>query len=158
VFSCTTTRTALWPRPSDPVAKFYDDARTKPRAHGELLTDEIAKAELSDACYRAGCSAFPSVVWGPAEFAQACLERWAAESADRVAERLGSAHGPAEEYLVAACLAGRPGAVEALEREYISKLTGRIRVVCGSQDLVDDALQALREKLLLPPEPRLALY
>lgn len=122
------------------------------------MTDEIAKAELSAACYRAGCSAFPSVTWDSAGFADACLERWAAQSAGVIADRLGAGNGLAEEYLVAACLAGRQGAVEALEREYIVKLAGRIRAVCGSPDLVDDALQAVREKLLLPPEPRLASY
>lgn len=122
------------------------------------MTEEIAKLQVSAACYRAGCAAFPSVAWGEAAFAAACLERWGSKQASAVAEQLGSSLGPAEEYLVAACLARRPGAVETLEREYIVKLATRMRAICGSADVVDEALQALREKLLLPPEPRLALY
>ena len=122
------------------------------------MTDEIAKAELSAACYRAGCAAFPVVAWSSAAFAEACLARWAARPANEIAVRLGAGRGPAEEYLVAACLADRQGAIATLEREYIGKLAGRLRAVCGTPDAVDDALQALREKLLLPPEPRLASY
>ncbi|MFZ5891197.1 MAG: sigma-70 family RNA polymerase sigma factor [Myxococcota bacterium] len=123
------------------------------------MTDEsAAKAELIEACYRAGASAFPLVAWSVDEFAAACGERWAAQPARAIAERLGAGNGRAEEYLVAACLAGRRGAVETLEREYIVKLVARVRQVCKSSDVADDALQALREKLLLPPEPRLAAY
>lgn len=57
-----------------------------------------------------------------------------------------------------ACLAGRPGAAATLEREYLSKLRPRVLRVCRSVDVADEALQALREKLLLPPEPKLAAY
>lgn len=119
---------------------------------------EHARAELMDACYREGTAAFPRVGWSYPEFMAACDERWPAGSERELAERWGDGSGRAEEYLVAACLAGRPGAAATLDREYLVKLAPRLRQLCRSADVADEALQALREKLLLPPCPRLAKY
>lgn len=125
-----------------------------------VATEEHDRAELIDACYRDGTAAFPRVVWSRGDFAAACRERWGSHSARALAERWGSesGSGSAEEYLVQACLAGRPGAASALEREYLVKLAPRVRQLCKSPYVADEALQALREKLLLPPSPRLAQY
>jgi RNA polymerase sigma-70 factor (ECF subfamily) len=128
------------------------------QAYEGLVTDATAKAELIEACYHAGCEQFPNVSWDAAGFAAHCLTHWAGRSASDLSARLRTGNGLAEEYLVAACLAGRRGAALALERDYISKLAGRVRKVCRNSDLADDALQILREKVLLPPEPKLASY
>lgn len=122
------------------------------------VTDESAKAELIERCYQAGRSTFPRVMWDPTGFAAVCRERWEPEPVRALAERLGLGNALAEGYLLAACLSGRKGAVEALEHGYICKLSPRVLKVCRSPDVADEALQLLREKLLLPPEPRLAAY
>jgi RNA polymerase sigma-70 factor (ECF subfamily) len=123
-----------------------------------VATEEHAQLELSDACYQEGRATFPHVAWSAVGFAEACRARWQAESARDLADRMGGPVGRAEEYLVLACLAGRPGAAATLDREYLIKLTPRLRTLCRSRDVADEALQALREKLLLPPTPRLAQY
>ena len=128
------------------------------RADEQAVNEDSARAELIEACYREGRALFPTIVWDLAGFAAACHTRWGARSTSALSDMLGTVNGRAEELLVVACLAGRPGAAQALEREYISKLAGRVRSVCRSPDMVDDALQTLREKLLLPPDPRLAAY
>ncbi len=120
-------------------------------------SEDHARAELVDECFQQGQAAFPSVVWSHAEFAAACRERWGAHPASALAERMGHA-GRAEEYLVLGCLHGRPGAARTLEREYVAPLAPRVRRVCRSADVADEALQVVREKLLLPPAPRLARY
>jgi RNA polymerase sigma-70 factor len=118
-------------------------------------TDPI---ELSLACFASGRALFPRIVWDRQEFGRACLERWAGQRTGDLADRLAVGRGRAEEYLVLACLKQRPGALETLDSEYISGLAGRIRRICPQQDEVDDVLQMVREKTLLPPEPALALY
>lgn len=122
------------------------------------MIEDSASSELMDACYQEGCAAFPLVVWSADAFAAACRARWNGQRLAELAERLSVGNGRAEEYLVAACLAGRPGAAPTLDSAFISKLVTRVRNVCRSPALADDALQMLREKLLLPPEPRLASY
>lgn len=122
------------------------------------MTEDSAASELMDACYREGRAAFPGIVWSAAAFAGTCRARWSGEPVAELAQRLGAGNGRAEEYLVAACLAGRPGAAQTLDSAYLSKLVTRVRHVCRSAALADDALQVLREKLLLSPDPRLAGY
>ncbi len=122
------------------------------------MIEENASSELIEACYQEGRATFPLVGWSSADFAVVCRARWLGQHPRELTERLSSASARAEEYLVAACLAGRPGAARALDDAYISKIASRVHKVCGSADLADDALQALREKLLVPPEPRLASY
>jgi RNA polymerase sigma-70 factor (ECF subfamily) len=123
-----------------------------------VATEEHETAELAAACYRDGSVRFPLVSWNLADFTAACRVRWRSRSASAVASAMGGSDGRAEELLVAACLAGRPGAAVALERDYIAKVAPRLRKLCKSVDVADDALQTLREKLLLPPAPRLAQY
>jgi len=63
-----------------------------------------------------------------------------------------------DDYVRLACLRGRPGAAEALNDAYLLPLTEGIQRVCQSQELTDGVLQNLREKLLLPPTPRLLAF
>ncbi len=68
----------------------------------------------------------------------------------------GSAHG-AELVLVAAVLAGQPAALEVLERSFLQPL--RLNLVTRwPDDVVDDALQSLRERLLLGDAPLLRTW
>jgi RNA polymerase sigma-70 factor, ECF subfamily len=122
------------------------------------VTDESEVTELSAACYASGRALFPRIVWNESDFARACLERWAGQRHFELAARLAIGRGRAEEYLVLACLRGRPGALETLESEYISALSGRVRRICPHQDVVDDVLQMVREKVLLTKEHGLLLY
>ena len=122
------------------------------------MIDETEATELSEACFASGRALFPRIVWNGLDFRRACLERWAGQRPSEVASRLAVGRGGAEEYLVLACLTRRPGAFETLESEYISGLEGRIHRICPQQDVVDDVLQMVREKVLLPPAPGLALY
>jgi RNA polymerase sigma-70 factor (ECF subfamily) len=116
---------------------------------------ELTEAALSEACFASGQALFPRIDWNQLDFRRACLERWAGQRPFELASRLAVGRGRAEEYLVLACLERRPG---ALECEYISGLEARVRRICPSQDAVDDVLQLVREKVLLPPEPGLSLY
>jgi RNA polymerase sigma-70 factor, ECF subfamily len=122
------------------------------------VIDESEETELCEACYASGRALFPSIVWNRSDFGRACLGRWAGQRPEDLAARLAVGRGRAEEYLILACLARRAGAIETLEGEYIAELVGRVRRICLQQDVVDDVLQMVREKLLLPPEPGLASY
>lgn len=122
------------------------------------MTDETEETELSEACYESGCALFPRITWNRLDFGRACLARWAGQRLGDLVDRLAVGRGRAEEYLVLACLAQRPGALETLESEYIAGLGARVRRICAQQDVVDDVLQMVREKILLPPQPALALY
>ncbi|AKJ05410.1 RNA polymerase sigma-70 factor (ECF subfamily) [Archangium gephyra] len=63
--------------------------------------------------------------------------------------------------LAVGCAAGRPSALSEFDRRFTRELTSSLRRVDPSPDFVDEALQALRERLLLPGEegpPRIATY
>lgn len=53
-------------------------------------------------------------------------------------------------YLAWACLTGDPEALHELERNVLSRVTGALRRLRLDADLVDEALQVLRGRLLLP--------
>ncbi|HYQ28562.1 MAG TPA: sigma-70 family RNA polymerase sigma factor [Polyangiaceae bacterium] len=122
------------------------------------MADETDETQLSEACYAEGRALFPRIVWNRSDFGRACLERWAGQRPEDLAARLAVGRGRAEEYLILACLARRPGGLETLESEYITELAGRVRRICPQPDVVDDVLQMVREKLLLSTEPSLAAY
>ncbi len=66
-------------------------------------------------------------------------------------------HGD-ELQLACACLHGDEPALLVLEREYVSRV-GASLVRFGTQDdFIAEVTQLLRQRLLLPPEPRLATY
>jgi RNA polymerase sigma-70 factor (ECF subfamily) len=77
--------------------------------------------------------------------------------------RLGLPDAPtephlAETYLVCAALAGNRVALEVLETRFLAPARASIRRIHAEPDFVDEALQELRQKLLVGPEPRLLRY
>jgi RNA polymerase sigma-70 factor, ECF subfamily len=61
-------------------------------------------------------------------------------------------------YLAGACAKADPTALRLLDQGYLLPVRGVVGRYNGSPDFVDEVLQQLREKLLLPPEPRIARY
>lgn len=122
------------------------------------VIDEPEATKLSEACFESGRVLFPRIVWNGLDFRRACLERWTGQRPAELSSRLAVGRGRAEEYLILACLTRRPGALETLESEYISGLEARVQRICPQPDVVDDVLQMVREKVLLPPQPGLSLY
>ncbi len=141
-----------------------------PQSHGGRSLRELSLFELLDHfsrdrdrtnlaldCYYKGQAAFPRIGWNRVDFTTMCFEHWG----ERSVSELGAAMNDlarAEEYLVRACLARAPGSAETLEQAYLSKANLRIRKICKTSDLTDDATQALWEKLLLPPRAKLSTY
>lgn len=72
-------------------------------------------------------------------------------------EPLPTTHA-ADLYLACACAAGDPTAIGLLEQRYMLPVRGAVSRYHRSPDFVDDVLQELRSKLLLPPSPRIARY
>lgn len=65
--------------------------------------------------------------------------------------------GP-ELYLACACLRGDPAALDALDREYVTRVAPMLTRFGTHEDFVQETIQLVRQRLLLPPEPRLATY
>lgn len=122
--------------------------------HSDQRDDSPARANPSggcgDAVYRAGRAGYPKVSWSEADFAGAWRE-FGVEVAEEPATLL-------DEYLRVACLARAAGAVETLESHFIVPLRATLERRCGDAQLVDEALQTLRQKLLLGESPRLQTY
>jgi RNA polymerase sigma-70 factor (ECF subfamily) len=97
----------------------------------------------------------------------ALRERWPAvrcsleqllEHVERAGAQTGDiAQNGAELCLACACARGDTAAIGILEAEYVARLEPSLRRF-GDGDLVDEARQALRQRMLLPPEPRIATY
>jgi RNA polymerase sigma-70 factor (ECF subfamily) len=79
---------------------------------------------------------------------------------DRFAARIGELNlrFASDLYLAAACLEGNPAAIAAFERDMLASARKAIEAIDGSPAFVDEALQRLRESLLVGGEPRLATY
>lgn len=60
--------------------------------------------------------------------------------------------------LAQACARGEPDALGRLEREYLPRVRVAVERLDARPAFVDDALQALRQKLLVGPAPRIAEY
>jgi RNA polymerase sigma-70 factor (ECF subfamily) len=82
--------------------------------------------------------------------------------ADHVASLSGSEPLPTTHatdiYLACACACGDAAAMGVLEQRYLQPVRGSIARYQGGADFVDEVLQELRGKLLLPPSPRIARY
>ena len=65
---------------------------------------------------------------------------------------------PGDLYVAVAALQGDPVAVAALEERFIRPARTSVERVHRATDFVDDVMQELRRKLLLPPDRRLARY
>lgn len=70
-----------------------------------------------------------------------------------------TSHSPESElFLAQACARGEPAALGRLEREYFPRVRVAVERLDARPAFVDDALQALREKLLVGRAPRIAEY
>jgi RNA polymerase sigma-70 factor (ECF subfamily) len=82
--------------------------------------------------------------------------------ADHVASIAGSEPLPTTHatdiYLACACAGSDRTAIGLLEQRYLAPVRGSIARYHASPDFVDEVLQELRGKLLLPPSPRIARY
>ena len=93
-----------------------------------------------------------------------CLTLDADVAARHVAERAEAEPLPVEHaadlYLACACAHGVPGAVEAFERTFASDIAAALARVVPAGAARDDAMQALRVKVLVAEEglPRIAAY
>ncbi len=105
--------------------------------------------EQAAVCYRLGSDRYPEIRCTWPEFSRAFQEHAATDIA---------AQPTVDDYVRLACLADLPGATRVLDRDYIEPLRRRLSKVCVRPEVTDAALQELREKLLLPPSPRLASY
>ncbi|HET9960063.1 MAG TPA: sigma-70 family RNA polymerase sigma factor [Polyangiaceae bacterium] len=106
-------------------------------------------AAAPERCFREGSGRFSQIEWDESDFRVA----WQQYS------HLGfNAERVEDDFVRLACLRGRPGAAEVLNEVYLLPLAEGIQRVCRSPELTDGVLQNLREKLLLPPAPRLLAY
>jgi RNA polymerase sigma-70 factor, ECF subfamily len=64
----------------------------------------------------------------------------------------------ADLFLACACGDGDRPAIEALEAQYMGPARASLRRLDPRPDFIDDVMQELRAKLLLPPEPRILRY
>lgn len=100
--------------------------------------------------FRVGQLEFATIVWSAQDFELA----W--QLYGRPVE--GGAEACRDEYLRVACLARAVGAIGTLEANYIRPLRALLEKRYGDADLADEAVQQLRQKLLVGPEPRLTSY
>jgi len=107
-------------------------------------------AQLRATCFCAGQVAWPRIRWTKDAFDAA----WSTYAGG--VEGADDAHR--DEYLRLACLSGAVGATETLETEFLAPLLPVLVKRTGDADLADEAMQRLREKLLVGDKPRLASY
>lgn len=103
----------------------------------------------AERCFREGSRVLPEIRWSELEFASAWQRHAAGGYSSEHAE---------DDYVRLACLEGRPGAAEALDRAYLRPLAPRIAPICRTEDATEATLQRLREKLLVPPAARLSTF
>ena len=105
--------------------------------------------------YEAGRSAWPAVTLG--------FDRFVAHAVE-VAFPLPPAGGDldaanaADLFLACACGDGDRPAIEALEDRYMGPTRASLKRIDTRPEFIDDVMQELRSKLLLPPEPRVLRY
>ncbi len=64
----------------------------------------------------------------------------------------------ADLFLACACAAGDRAALRALEEQVLAKTRSSLKRLDSRPEFIDDVMQELRAKLLLPPEPRILRY
>lgn len=141
---------------------------------GPVLTSSSLPADTLR-IYAVGSAAHPRIRWTREQFCAASIVNTpaTAESPDKAwLDRAGpgkaqpdepphatlSDEALPDEYLRLACLARAPGALETLETVFLLPLGQWLAKRCGDSVLADDALQALRQKLLIDSPPRLSVY
>jgi RNA polymerase sigma-70 factor (ECF subfamily) len=102
---------------------------------------------VTDAFSR-GAQAWPDIHLPPEELARYLAARGLPTDAPHSADL----------YLVCACLLQMPSAMRAFERSQLRELDRHVARLRLSPELLDELAQQLREKLLMPPKPRLAEY
>jgi RNA polymerase sigma-70 factor (ECF subfamily) len=61
-------------------------------------------------------------------------------------------------FLACACAAGDVQAIAVLEQRFLAAARASVARLAADPDFVDEVMQELRAKLLLPPDPRIARY
>jgi RNA polymerase sigma-70 factor (ECF subfamily) len=108
------------------------------------------------ALHEAGCAAWPSLVVDIEE-----LSAWLGERASPPIAQLPADALAADAYLACACLADAPGAVVCFDSAFASLLVRIVQRVDRSPAFVDDARQAIRERLFVSApggRPKIAEY
>lgn len=95
---------------------------------------------------------YPEVAITEPTFVESILRALGREGLPALDE-LASLHG-ADLFLTQACLAGVPGALDALQRVYLSDLGRHLRFLQSDEGLLADVKQDLCVKLLVGPPPR----
>jgi RNA polymerase sigma-70 factor (ECF subfamily) len=96
--------------------------------------------------YQAAQHAWPTVTLA--------FERFAAHAAAVDPD----AANTADLFLACACGDGDRAAIEALELQYMGPTRSSLKRLDARPEFIDDVMQDLRAKLLLPPEPRILRY
>jgi RNA polymerase sigma-70 factor (ECF subfamily) len=102
------------------------------------------------AAHRAGQAVWPQVSLDAGAFARWALD--AGVSLDALTNR------GEEMFLVAACVAQQPEALEAFEKSFLAGLTSNVGRVVLSRDQVDELRQQLRVSLLMGPTARIGTF
>src|SRR5205814_5685347 len=63
-----------------------------------------------------------------------------------------------ELHLACACLRGDELGARVFDRDYVGRVAPSLARLNRERDFIDEVSQLLRQRLLLPPEPRLATY
>jgi RNA polymerase sigma-70 factor (ECF subfamily) len=105
---------------------------------------------LANLCFAAGRQAFGRVAIDERQF-EAAWSRFGSQV--ELPEQAW-----AEEFLRVVCLARAPEAIETLEAEYLTPLGAVLVRRTRDEELASDALQLVRDKLLVGDKPRLADY
>lgn len=130
---------------SPPTASRSTVPPSEERASGE----KTAISTLASTCFRLGRDSFPEISWPKEDFEQAFREHHKETAPSKTSE---------DEFIRLACLYERPEALSLLDRYYLKPLLPTLLRITGNTELADATLQKLREKLLLPPQRRLANY
>ena len=91
------------------------------------------------------------------------FERFVAHAA-QVGFSLGAGDGEpdatnaADLFLACACGDGDPPAIQALEEQYMKPARFSLKRLDARPEFIDDVMQELRAKLLVPPDPRILRY
>ena len=106
----------------------------------------VASGPSLEGLYQAARQAWPGVDLSAGDFAAAVDER-IGQTGDPVAAL--AVLRTADVYLAASVERGRPGAEAELERRLVEAVARVVRTFPGAERFSDEALQGLREKLLL---------
>lgn len=94
-------------------------------------------------------SKWPGLALPAEQFMRHVAERLPAKNEGRSLEQVLKSIHLADLYLACACAAGVPGAIEAMEREYLARVPGLLERQRRAPEIVDDVCQKVREALFL---------